>query len=136
MAESPRREEQDAIGLRPTPTGPEASIEGRPLYVWQIIETVRACGGDEQQAADSLGLRPEQVRTAVEYYAKHTAEIDRLIGLTYETADRARQLSERRGRRSTAEGSPRAEVVREAARNAAAAHRRALDNLAEHDRSR
>jgi uncharacterized protein (DUF433 family) len=96
LDEALRREKHPGIVFRTTPTGREAAIEGRRLYVWQIIETVRASQGDEQQAADSLGLRPEQVRNAVDYYAEYDAEIDRLIVLTYEDADRARQLSERR----------------------------------------
>jgi uncharacterized protein (DUF433 family) len=96
LDEALRREKHPGIVFRTTPTGREAAIEGRRLYVWQIIETVRASQGDEQQAADSLGLRPEQVRNAVDYYVEYDAEIDRLIVLTYEDADRARQLSERR----------------------------------------
>jgi uncharacterized protein (DUF433 family) len=96
LDEALRREKHPGIVFRTTPTGREAAIEGRRLYVWQIIETVRASEGGEQEAADSLGLRPEQVRNAVDYYAEYDAEIDRLIVLTYEDADRARQLSERR----------------------------------------
>ena len=52
--------------------------------------------GDEQEAADSLGVRPDQVRHAVDYYGEYDAEIDRLVALNREDADRAHQLSQRR----------------------------------------
>ena len=94
LDEALRREKHPGIVFRATPTGREAAIEGRRLYVWQVIETVRASEGDEQQAAASLGLRQEQVRTAVDYYAEYRAEIDDIVALAYEEADRARQLSE------------------------------------------
>ena len=96
LDEALRREKHPGIVFRTTPTGREAAIEGRRLYVWQIIETVRASEGDEQQAADSLGVRPEQVRNAIDYFAEYQAEIDGLIALTLEEADRARQLWDRR----------------------------------------
>ena len=48
MAEALWREKHPGIVFRTTPTGREAAIEGRRLYVWQVIETVRASDGDEQ----------------------------------------------------------------------------------------
>ena len=42
LDEALRREKHPGIVFRATPTGREAAIEGRRLYVWQVIETVRA----------------------------------------------------------------------------------------------
>jgi uncharacterized protein (DUF433 family) len=96
LDEALRREKHPGIVFRATPTGREAAIEGRRLYVWQVIETVRASEGDEQQTADSLGVRPDQVRDAVDYYGEYDGEIDRLVALNREDADRAHQLWQRR----------------------------------------
>ena len=96
LDEALRRERHAGIVFRSTPAGREAAIEGRRLYVWQVIETVQASDGDEQGAAASLGLRPDQVRSAVDYYVEYGAEIDRLIALNREDADRAHQSWERR----------------------------------------
>jgi uncharacterized protein (DUF433 family) len=95
LDEALRREKHPGILFRPTPAGREASIEGRRVYVWQVIETLRASDGDSEQAASFLGLRPDQVRAAVSYYAEYKREIDRLILLNKQEADRARRLWER-----------------------------------------
>jgi hypothetical protein len=63
-----------------------------------VIETVRASDGNIHQAASFLGLRPDQVRAAVSYHAEYRREIDTLIALNKEEADRARRLSEREKR--------------------------------------
>jgi len=68
------------------------------VYVWQVIETLRASKGDIEQSADFLGLRPEQVRAAAGYYAEYKREIDRLVALNKQEADRARHLWERQQR--------------------------------------
>jgi uncharacterized protein (DUF433 family) len=96
LDEALRREKHAGIVFRATPTGREAAIEGRRLYVWQVIETLRASEGDERQAADFLGLRPDQVRSAVDYYVEYDAEITRLVALNREDADRAHQMWGRR----------------------------------------
>ncbi len=95
LDEALRREKHPGILFRSTPAGREAAIEGRRLYVWQVIETLRASDGDIEQAASFLGLRPDQVRGAASYYAEYRREIDRLIALNKEEADRARRLWER-----------------------------------------
>ena len=95
LDEALRREKHCGIVFRPTPTGREAAIEGRRVYVWQVIETLLASERDVEQAADFLGLRPDQVRAAIDYYAEYGAEIDRMIALNQEEADRARQLWQR-----------------------------------------
>jgi uncharacterized protein (DUF433 family) len=96
LDEALRREKHPGIVFRTTPAGREAAIEGRRLYVWQVVETLRASDGDEQSAAASLGLRPDQIRSAVDYYGEYDAEIDRLIALNLEEADRAHGTWERR----------------------------------------
>lgn len=95
LDEALRREKHSGIVFRPTPTGREAAIEGRRVYVWQVIETLWASERDVEQAANFLGLQPDQVRAAIEYYAEYGAEIDRMIALNQEEADRARQLWQR-----------------------------------------
>lgn len=95
LDEALRRERHPGIVFRSTPTGREAAIEGRRLYVWQVMETVWASDGDIANAAKFLGLRPEQVGVAVDYYADYGPEIDELIALSREEIDRVHKLSER-----------------------------------------
>ena len=98
LDEALRREKHPGIVFRATPAGREAAVEGRRLYVWQVIETLRASDGDEESAAASLGLRRDQIRSAVDYYGEYAAEIDQLIELNHEEADRAHRMWERRER--------------------------------------
>ncbi len=95
LDEALRREKHPGIVFRSTPAGREAAIEGRRVYVWQVIETLRTSYGDIEQAAGFLGLRPDQVRAALSYYTEYKSEIDTLIELNKEEADRTRQLWER-----------------------------------------
>ncbi len=94
LDESLRREMHQGIVFRATPTGREAAIEGRRLYVWQVIETLTASAGRIEEAAAFLGLRSDQVRAALDYYADYGPEIDNLIALNTEEADRARRFWE------------------------------------------
>lgn len=98
LDEALRREKHPGVVFRSTPAGREAAIEGRRVYIWQVIETVRASDGNIDQAAASLGLRPDQVRAAGSYYAEYRREIDSLIALNKEEADRSRRLWEREKR--------------------------------------
>lgn len=91
LDEALRREKHPGIVFRQTPVGREAAIEGRRLYVWQVVETLRSSEGEVDGAASFLGVRPDQVRTAAGYYAEYQTEIDRLIALNDEESDRARQ---------------------------------------------
>jgi len=96
LDEGLRREKHPGIVFRNTPTGREAAIEGRRLYVWQVMETVWASDGDTAQAADYLGIRPDQVDTAVGYFADHRVEIEELIALNQEEARRGMDQAKRR----------------------------------------
>jgi uncharacterized protein (DUF433 family) len=98
LDEGLRREKHPGIVFRDTPTGREAAIEGRRLYVWQVMETVWASDGDAAQTAEYLGLRPDQVDTAAGYYADHGPEIDELIALNREDARRGMDQAKRRKR--------------------------------------
>lgn len=62
LDEALRREKHPGIVFRSTPAGREAAIEGRRLYVWQVIETLRS--------SESRGLpRPsaEHMHAALDY---------------------------------------------------------------------
>ncbi len=89
LDEALRRERHPGIVFRATPAGREAAIEGRRLYIWQVIETLRASDGSAHETAQYLGLRPDQVRTAAQYYAEFPDEIEQLIALNLEQADHA-----------------------------------------------
>lgn len=65
-----------------------AAIEGRRLDVWQVMETVWASDGNVDESADYLGLRPDQVRAAISYYAEFPDEIDHWVQRNREEADR------------------------------------------------
>ena len=89
LDEALRRERHPGIVFRATAAGREAAIEGRRLYVWQVIETLRASDGDVDATAGFLGLRTDQVRSAMEYCAEYSDEIERLISLNLEAANGA-----------------------------------------------
>lgn len=79
LDEALRREAHPSVVFRDGAAGRRASIEGRRLDVWQVMETVWASDGDIGDAAAYLGLRPEQVQAAVAYYADYSDEIDEWI---------------------------------------------------------
>src|SRR5258708_17737800 len=76
LDEGLRRERHPGIVFREGPAGRRAASEGRRVDVWQVMETLWASDGDIDEAADYLGLRPDQVRAAVSYYTEFPTEID------------------------------------------------------------
>ena len=52
------------------------------------METVWASGGNVDESAAYLGLRPDQVRAAISYYAEFPGEIDHWIQRNHDEADR------------------------------------------------
>ena len=78
------------VTFRDGATGRRAAIVGGP-DVWEVIGTM--VGGDvpvterRDRAADSLGLRPQQVDAALAYYAEFTDEIDDRIADNMAAAD-------------------------------------------------
>jgi uncharacterized protein (DUF433 family) len=70
---------------------------GTRLYVHQVIATLRASDGNADEAADYLGIRPQQVRAALAYYADFTDEVDEDAAVTdeIEREERARWERER-----------------------------------------
>src|SRR6202171_5578870 len=83
-----RRERHPGIVFRDGPAGRRAAIEGRRLDVSQVMETVWASDGNVDESADYLGLRPDQVRAAISYYAEFSDEIDHWVQRNREEADR------------------------------------------------
>jgi uncharacterized protein (DUF433 family) len=77
------------IVFRQGAAGRRASLAGRRLDVWQIIETLRDSGGDEAEAAMYLGLTPAQVHSAVGYQTEFADEIDGWIDRNANAADQA-----------------------------------------------
>lgn len=51
-------------------------VVGTRVYVDQALATVRAAHGDVEEAAEYLGVPPQLVRAAVQYYADYADEID------------------------------------------------------------
>ena len=90
-----RRERHPGIVFRDGPAGRRASIEGRRIDVWQIMDTVWASNGNIEEAADYLGLRPDQVHAAVTYYTEYPSEIDDWIQRNRDEAARLHSQWER-----------------------------------------
>lgn len=90
-----RRERHPGIVFRDGPAGRRAAVEGRRLDVWQVMETVWASDGNVEETADYLGLRTDQVRASVTYYAEFPDEIDQWIQRNREEADRLHTQWER-----------------------------------------
>jgi uncharacterized protein (DUF433 family) len=95
LDEGLRREKYPGIVFRTTPSGREAALEGRRLYVWQVMETVRASDGNVDESAEYLAVRPDQVRSALDYYAEYGPEIDQLIHENRHDTTQARERWER-----------------------------------------
>jgi uncharacterized protein (DUF433 family) len=98
LDEGLRREKHPGVVFRTTPAGREAALEGRRLYVWQVMETVRASDGNVDEAAEYLAVRPDQIRSAVDYYAEYGPEIDQLIEENRQERIQARDRWERQQR--------------------------------------
>jgi uncharacterized protein (DUF433 family) len=67
------------------------ALVGTRLYVWQVIDTVRAEDGDVAAAAEYFGLPERSVRAAIDYYAEFTEEIDAYRAEEAAFAERERQ---------------------------------------------
>jgi uncharacterized protein (DUF433 family) len=80
---------QGAAGLR------RPALVGTRLYVWQVIDTVRASGNSVAAAADYLGLPEHHVQAAVDYYADFTDEVDEYRAQEREFERRERERWER-----------------------------------------
>lgn|SRR5262245_20808454 len=88
LDEAVPREQHPGIVFRDGPAGRRAAIEGRRLDVWQVMETVWASAGSVEEAAEYLGLRPEQVRAAGACYADFPEEVDYWVRRNHEDAER------------------------------------------------
>jgi uncharacterized protein (DUF433 family) len=78
-----------ASGLR------RPALAGTRLDVWQVIDTVRAEGGDVAAAAAYLGIPDRLIRAAVDYYAEFADEIDAYRADELRFAERERERWER-----------------------------------------
>ncbi len=56
--------------------GGRACIRNTRITVWGLVNSRRLGGADEQILANTVGLTPEDLRAAWEYYREHRAEID------------------------------------------------------------
>ena len=69
----------------------EACIKER-LQVWQVIMVAKRYGMDTDKTAEHLSLRPEQVRSALNYYAAYPEEIDRALADNDRGFERLREM--------------------------------------------
>jgi uncharacterized protein (DUF433 family) len=85
--------EHPLIYFRMGPDGRKRpALIGTRLYLWQVIDTVRASDNSVQEAAEYLSLQPSQVQACVSYYADFTEEVD---AHAEEERELARQEQER-----------------------------------------
>ena len=80
---------EGAAGLR------RPALVGTRLYVWQVIDTVRAGGNSVADAATYLGLPEHHVQAAVNYYGDFTEEVDEYRAQEREFERRERERWER-----------------------------------------
>ena len=71
------------------------ALLGTRLYVWQVVNTVRASNGSVSEAAEYLDLRPAQVQACVSYYAEFQDEVDALAEQEQEFARQEQERWER-----------------------------------------
>ncbi|MBA3421462.1 MAG: DUF433 domain-containing protein [Thermoleophilaceae bacterium] len=79
---------EGAAGLR------RPALVGTRLYVWQVVDTLRASDG-VQDAASYLALTEAQVRAAAGYYADFVDEVEADAAAEREFAERDRARAER-----------------------------------------
>lgn len=92
--------EHSRIVLRDGPAGIRAGLAGHRLDVWEVIETMRNEGGDQQAAANYLEIDLQLVAAALDYYAGHRQEVDQWIERNAAMAQEA-EASWRRRRASS-----------------------------------
>ena len=71
------------------------ALVGTRLYVWQIVETVRASDNSVHEAAKYLGLPEHHVKAAIDYYADFKDEVDAYRAEEREYERRERERSKR-----------------------------------------
>ena len=89
VTEALRMDRHPGIVFREGAAGRRAALRGHRLDVWHIVETLRASGDDESEAATCLGLTPAQVHTAAMYHAEFADEINGWIDRNALAADQA-----------------------------------------------
>ena len=76
--------------------GHSPALVGTRLYIFQVLETLRASGNDVVEAARYLGISEQQVRACVDYYADFKEEVDQEWADEAEVAARERERARRR----------------------------------------
>jgi AAA+ ATPase superfamily predicted ATPase len=76
-----------------------AGLAGGP-DVWEVVARLRELEGSEEQRiatlADEVDLHPRQIRTALEFAARHAAEIERRIDRNERAIAENREAAEQR----------------------------------------
>lgn len=99
LSEAIRTEAHPLIRFQPGALGRRrAAVVGTRLYVYQVISSLRANGGDVAETADYLSLRAHQVQAALVYYADFADEVDQDAAATEELEREERARWERQQR--------------------------------------
>lgn len=99
LGEALRIERHPLIRFQPGAAGRrQPLVVGTRLYVHQVVATVRASGGDVNEAAEYLGITPRLVRAAVEYYAEFEDEVNEDAAVAKRSEDEERARWERQQR--------------------------------------
>jgi uncharacterized protein (DUF433 family) len=90
IEEGLRHDAHPLIQFLDGPSGRRASLVGRGLDVWEVIETVRDNDGSVGEAAEYLEVPTGLVEAAVAYYGEYRDEIDQEIALNEAEYERGR----------------------------------------------
>lgn len=89
------------IVYRDGPTGRRAALAQGP-DVWEIIHALKEVPGKDERRidalADQLGLAPQRIRLAVDFYTAFPEEIEARIAADERAAEQLRELIDRRAR--------------------------------------
>lgn len=97
LAEAVRAEHHPLIRFRQGASGRrQPALVGTRLYVHQIMSTVRSSDGNVEEAAEYLGLSPNQVQAAVDYCVDFQSEVEADMAAAERAEDRERGRWERR----------------------------------------
>ncbi|GAC1573418.1 MAG: hypothetical protein NVS3B18_06780 [Candidatus Dormibacteria bacterium] len=96
LDEAVRSADHPGIAFRDGPAGRRASLAGRRLDVWQIVETLHDNHGEAATTAAYHELSAAQIDAAIGYYADFKDEIDGLIRRNEEMAAESEAAARRR----------------------------------------
>ena len=85
-----RMQQHPRIGFMNGVTGRRAHLRGTGVDIWELIDVVRACGGDVEAAMEFTGRSRGDMDAALAYYGAYPDEIDARVEANRIAGERGR----------------------------------------------